>query len=115
MGKLFGQEGNQRSIFAFDSMEQLIAGIRTKGKLEPIKIWFTGENFQINRLSKPQVIQRTGNPVSALLKHVSVNHRGGNILVSQQGLNGSDIGVSLKQVSCKSVAKGMGGDSFLEA
>jgi len=91
MGKLFGQEGNQWHIFTLDSMEQLIAGIRTKGKLEPIKIWFTGENFQINRLSKPQVIQRTGNPVSALLKHMGVDHGGGNVLVPQQGLNGSDI------------------------
>jgi hypothetical protein len=37
MGNRIGQDGNRWSIFTLDSMEQLIAGIRTKGKLEPIK------------------------------------------------------------------------------
>ena len=38
---------NRRCICAIDSLEQLIASIRTKGQLEPIKIWFTGEDFRI--------------------------------------------------------------------
>jgi ParB family transcriptional regulator, chromosome partitioning protein len=38
---------NRRCICTIDSLEQLIASIRTRGQLEPIKIWFTGEDFRI--------------------------------------------------------------------
>ena len=54
------------------------------------------------------------NPVSALLKHVSINPRCGNVLVPQQSLNGSNIRSSLQKVGCKTVAKTMRGDLLLK-
>jgi probable addiction module antidote protein len=38
---------NRRCICTIDSLEQLIASIRTIGQIEPIQIWFTGEDFRI--------------------------------------------------------------------
>lgn len=38
---------NRRCVCTLDSIEQLIDSIRVRGQLEPIKIWFTGEDFRI--------------------------------------------------------------------
>jgi ParB family transcriptional regulator, chromosome partitioning protein len=38
---------NRRSIFTVESIEQLIMSIQKNGQLEPIEIWFTGEDFRI--------------------------------------------------------------------
>lgn len=38
---------NRRYICKMETIEQLIVSIREKGQLEPIKIWFTGEDFRI--------------------------------------------------------------------
>ncbi len=39
----------------------------------------------------------------SLLQNVGVNHGGGDVFVPQQGLNGSDIRASLKQMGGKAV------------
>lgn len=38
---------NRRCICEAESIEQLIISIRKIGQREPIKIWFTGEDFRI--------------------------------------------------------------------
>jgi ParB family transcriptional regulator, chromosome partitioning protein len=38
---------NRRCIFTVESIEQLIISIQKKGQVEPIEIWFTGEDFRI--------------------------------------------------------------------
>jgi ParB family transcriptional regulator, chromosome partitioning protein len=38
---------NRRSIFTVESIEQLIISIQKNGQIEPIEIWFTGEDFRI--------------------------------------------------------------------
>jgi ParB family transcriptional regulator, chromosome partitioning protein len=38
---------NRRCICTVESIEQLILSIRKNGQLEPIEIWFTGEDFRI--------------------------------------------------------------------
>jgi ParB family transcriptional regulator, chromosome partitioning protein len=38
---------NRRCICTVESIEQLIISIRKNGQLEPIEIWFTGEDFRI--------------------------------------------------------------------
>ena len=38
---------NRRCICQIESVEELIDSIRRYGQLEPIKIWFTGEEFRI--------------------------------------------------------------------
>jgi ParB family transcriptional regulator, chromosome partitioning protein len=38
---------NRRCICTVESIEQLIISIQKNGQLEPIEIWFTGEDFRI--------------------------------------------------------------------
>jgi len=39
--------------------------------------------------------------MSALLQDVGVDHGGGQIIMSQQGLNGADVGAALEKVGGK--------------
>src|SRR6266852_357785 len=55
-----------------------------------------------------QIIQWTGNALAALLKHVSVNHRGRHVGVTQQLLNRANVRASLEEVRCKGVPEGLG-------
>ncbi len=55
-----------------------------------------------------QIIQWTGNALAALLKHVSVNHRGRHVGVTQQLLNRANVGASLQEVRCKGVPERCG-------
>ena len=38
---------------------------------------------RVELFSPPQIIQGTGNALAPLLKHMSVNHRGRNVMVTQ--------------------------------
>jgi hypothetical protein len=44
-----------------------------------------------------------------------IDHGGADVFVTEQGLNGTDIGTGLKEMSCKAVPKGMASNSFGDA
>jgi hypothetical protein len=48
--------------------------------------------------------------LTTLLKDMGIDHGGGNVIVSEQLLNGADVGAALEQVSGEGMAKGMGAD-----
>ncbi len=50
--------------------------------------------------------------MAALLQDVGVDHGGGKIAMSQQGLNRADVGAALEQVGGKGMAKRMGADAL---
>jgi hypothetical protein len=58
--------------------------------------------------SHTEVVKRAGYAMAALLQDVGEDHGGGQIVMSQQGLNGADVVAALEKVSCKGMAKRMG-------
>ncbi len=57
-----------------------------------------------------EIIQRTRYPLTALLEDVGINHRGGDIPVSEELLDCTDVDASLKKVSREGMTKGVGAD-----
>ncbi len=45
---------------------------------------------------------------------MGVNHRGFQIAMAQQSLNGADVGAALQQMRCETVPKGMGADPLVD-
>jgi hypothetical protein len=54
-----------------------------------------------------ETIQWALHPATALPQDVSVDHGGGNVIVAQKFLDGSDVGPPVERMSCKAVAEGM--------
>jgi hypothetical protein len=50
--------------------------------------------------------------LTALLKHMGVNHRRGNVVVPQQLLNRANVGPALEQVGREGVTKSVGANHF---
>ena len=67
---------------------------------DPADLWTSGETLCLlpQRRSHPEIIERAGYAMPALLKDVSVDHGGGQVVMSQQALNGADVGAALEQV-----------------
>jgi hypothetical protein len=59
--------------------------------------------MKIKRRDRP----RTRHPLAALLKDVGLDHGRGQIVVSEELLNGADVGAALEQVGGEGMAKGM--------
>ena len=57
-----------------------------------------------------EIIQRAGDTLPALLNHMRVNHRGGQIGMSQQFLDRADVRAPLQQVRCEAVPEGVRAD-----
>ena len=57
-----------------------------------------------------EIVQRAGDTLPALLNHMRVNHRGGQIGMSQQFLDGADVRAPLQQVRCEAVPEGVRAD-----
>jgi hypothetical protein len=55
------------------------------------------------------------NGTAAFVQDVGVNHRGGNVLVPQQFLHGSDIVSVGKKMRCKAVPEAVATDGFVDA
>ena len=62
-----------------------------------------------------EVVQGTENALAALLQDMGVNHRCGKIVVSEQLLNGADVGAALEQVCGKGMTKSVGTDLLCQA
>ena len=57
-------------------------------------------------------IEGTADPTPTTLEHVCIDHRRGDILVSQEFLHSTDIGPLLQQVCGKAVPQGMATGTF---
>jgi len=55
----------------------------------------------LQRRSHPVVVKRAGYAMAALLQDVGVDHGGGQIIMSQQGLNGADVRAALEKVGAR--------------
>ncbi len=60
--------------------------------------------------SKAEIVQGARDSLSPLLQHVSVDHGGGDVIVTEQSLDGPDIRASLEEVSGETVPEAVGGD-----
>lgn len=56
---------------------------------------------------KLQSIQGAGHPMTTAPQYMGVNHRGGDIGVPQEFLDGPDIMAAFQQMGSKTVAQGM--------
>lgn len=68
------------------------------------------DKFRLTRNGVPPpcrllIVQRAADGKTGLIQDVSVNHRGGNVLMSKQLLDGTDIVATFKQVRGKAVAE----------
>ena len=82
--------------------------------VHPADLWTFGEALCLlpQRRSHLEVIERAGYAMPVLLQDVGINHGGGQIIMSQQGLNRADVGAALEQVGGKGMAKRMGADTL---
>ncbi len=60
------------------------------------------------------LIQRAAHRPAAAVEDVGVDHRGADVFVTQEFLDGADIVAILQKVSGKGVAEGMAGDALLQ-
>ena len=58
-------------------------------------------------MARQLAIEWTADPTPTTLEHVRIDHRRGDILVSQEFLHGTAIGPLLQQVRGKAVAQGV--------
>src|SRR5450759_765622 len=64
-----------------------------------------------SRVSR-QIIQGAGHALAALLEHMRVDHRGGDIGMAQEFLDGSDVCAPLQEVRRKTVPEGVRADDL---
>jgi hypothetical protein len=57
-------------------------------------------------------VQGAADAVGAAVRDVSVDHRGGDVLVAAEFLHGADVVTVLEEVRGEAVAQGMGGDDL---
>ncbi len=62
-----------------------------------------------------EIVERTWHALSPLLEYMGVDHRGRYILVTQQGLDGPNIGAALEKMGGKTVAERVGADTFRQS
>ena len=48
------------------------------------------------------------------INHVCIDHRGAEIFVTEEVLNGTDIVIVFEEVGCEAVTKGMGSHPFCD-
>ena len=60
----------------------------------------------------PQTVERAVDPSTATIQYVRVDHRGLDVLVPQEFLDGSDVVAVLQQMGCKGMTKCVGGHAL---
>jgi hypothetical protein len=55
-------------------------------------------------LSNIQIIKRTENAMPTLIQYMGINHGCGNVIMSQERLDGANVRSALQQMGCKGVA-----------
>jgi len=62
-----------------------------------------------------KIIQRTFHTMPSLLQNMSINHCGGDIVMAEKRLDGSDVYIALQEMSRETVPEGMSAYSFFKS